>query len=354
MPTGEDAQTQTLLLDPILSFGLVSTQSKTKSFSDVAVAQKTVVNDNAWHVVAVLKNKTQPAGVTFTATLRLRFTVPSGTSGVIVDNTTTTGVTLSSGYMTFAMHDPNDTSNVINNTGQNVTIRNITTNQEATATPGDSAQVNASEGDVIEIILPYKDGWEIKAMLNVGGNITDLSIFYRVDVTIYHDGSLPGGKGVTCSFEVYDADGSTLLGTYTFEGLVNPFAQAQVRKGLSVKAGVTRVETIDLGDYVLDPSAPHHYLRVIVAGIKDRGTGQQVSLDDFNVLQVGLTLRDEQDNVVASTPIEDVTELPFHGSWSDVISPPDTQTTYKAKLQIAVNPKYAKHYEIDAIVQLGM
>jgi len=354
MPTGEDAQTQTILLDPVLSFGLVGTTSKTKSFSDVAVATKSVPADNAKHVVAIIKNKSQPSGVTFTLTLRLRFTVPANCNSVGFYNRGTSPAGPSTNTMYLGMHDPSSSAD-FSNTGETVTLKNITQNTSVNVAPNTDNSIDVSPGDTIEVCLPYKEGWDIKVAVNSScGNITDLQIFYRIDVTIYHDGSLAGGKGVECSFEVYDADGSTLLGTYTFEGLVNPFAQAQVQAGVATKVGLTRLADIDLGDYVLDPSAPVHYLRVIVAEIKDRATGQAVSLDDFNLIQVALRLEDGEGNVVASTPLEQVTQLPFNGSWSDAINPPDTQTTYKPKLHIEVNPKYAKRYEVDLIVQLGM
>ncbi|RLE61955.1 MAG: hypothetical protein DRJ38_10505 [Thermoprotei archaeon] len=351
---GEDAQSEVLLLDPALSFGLVSTASKTKSFSDVPVATKTVPKGTSYHVLAVVKNKSQPQGVTFDLLLRIRFTAPQGASTVVILNDNIQSFSINAGDIHIGLHNPSDTSNIFNNTGSNIIFRNVTTNEEITISSGEWDPISVSPGDIIEVILPYVEGWELKVLSNTDVDITDLSIFYRVDATIYHDGSLTGGKGVVCSFEVYDSDGQTLLGKYEFEGIVNPFALTEITRSITIRAGETKSLDIDLGDYVLDPSAPTHYLRAVIASIEDRVTNQAVSLDEFNALKVQVKLEDGAGNVIASSPLEDVTQLPFNGSWSDAINAPSETTTYKAKLHIEVNPKYAKRYRIGALVQLGM
>ena len=359
MPTGEDAQMETILLDPTLSFGLVGTTSKTKSYSDIAVAVKSVPNDTSPHIIAISKNKLQPTGVTFLPLLRLRFTAPAGVERVAVDNKTET-FSLFTKELRVAMHDPSDTTNDFNNTGENMFLRNVTKNIEKTIPPNsydylspDYGEVDA--GDIIEVGLPYKEGWEVVTAVESSLSAIDIEVFHRVDATIYHDGSLTGGEGVECSFEVYDEDGSTLLGKYTFEGLVNPFVEESITKGYSIKAGLTRLIEADCGDYVLDPSAPDHYLRAVLVDIKDRATGSSVDLSEFDYLAIGLQIKDpDTEEIIASVEPEEVTSLPFTGSWSGVISAPSSAKTYKAILVLMVNPKQAKRYEADCIIQLGM
>jgi len=354
--TGEDAQSEVILLDPVLSFGLVDTASKTKSYSNVAVTHKDVeVQAGEITNIAECKNVNAPSGVTFLARLRLKFTVPPDWSKIFITNKNSS----LAGYDTgpnFGLQ-PEGSSYDVENTGEFIFVYNLTQNTSLTVNAGSEDNIDVYEGDEVVIDIPLKDGWMFRCRLGPSGSshTITMKIFDRIDATIYHDGSLTGGKGVECTFEVYDSDGSTLLGTYTFEGMVNPFVETSITKNYGIKAGLTRLIEADCGDYKLDPSAPDHYLRAVLVDIKDRATGNSVSLDEFNNISIGLQLKDpDTEDIIAYVDPEEVASLPFTGSWTNAISAPSSAKTYKAILVLMVNPKQAKRYEVDCLIQLGM
>ena len=260
----------------------------------------------------------------------------------------------------FAVRDPT-TSNILSNTGSlSAYIINVTKAISKEASPGSSAALKSENGeldtgDEVIVELPVLDGWQVVAGISTACPSLDVNIFDSVVAYLRNAGGLSGGVGVSGSYDIYDEDESTLLGTYTFEGLVNPFAEGSITKGYSIKAGLTRLIEADCGDYVLDPSAPDHYLRAVLAVLKDRATGNTVDLSEFDYLAIGLQIKDpDTDEIIASVDPEEVTSLPFTGSWTDVISAPASTKTYKAILVLMVNPKQAKRYEADCIIQLGM
>lgn len=350
MSTVEEAGTGTITLDPVLAFGLVKTAAKTKTWTKddtSALLLKSLSSlPSERYVFAVLPHTiNKPTGVIVSdilVTVRFKCNVDGATIYLVnkeADKSLSENVFVGLRKKGYTDHD-------YHNTGRTMYIKNVTTGQSKTISPTTEDYIIANAGDIIEATLVLPVDWdvdgEVRFITGDTSRISDIEFMSALDISMRHDGSLTGGTGVTVTFDVYDSDGSTLLGSFEIDGLVSPFSNLNLNYRGRYKWGGERVMEVDDADYDMASDAPDAWMRFEVSDIKVGGNS--IADSDipnlFDKLILSNRIYDTTPAMQAEAKCDIVAAGSKHCQSSDVALPKGA-SGWKSKLYIDIATKKA-------------
>jgi len=326
--TTDLASSGKIVLDPALPFGLVKTTSKTVTYtkdvySSIVVKEITTPpSTNFSAIVLPYQAKEVTTGVSWGATFRVRFKAGRGTTYYLYNKAyggTLAGIVFGARKL--------GSSNNFDQTEVDLILKNITNGTSVTVTPGNSDSLFFNAGDIGEIEYPiplFSDAkGEVRFNLEYESDVSDIICFYALDVEMYHDGSLERGSPVTLVLEVYDTDGTTVLGTFEIDGVVSPYDFSRHDVYDAYKAGYMKAIEQPIGTWALKSGATGVYARLQLDDVKVGGVSKGISdiPNLFDTLEISFMHKDEYDNIVAMPVCELITggvlkqsAIPFQSS----------------------------------------
>jgi len=333
--TTDLASSGSIVLDPTLPFGLVKTTAKTVTYTkDVypALSVKTYdlkeANDDTPKVnVFAIGTPVIPNHVSFERRIKIRGSFETNSSKGLyvcnVDDDLPSGAGEESGFGFAKEGATVDFSSV----GGNILVRDIDTGEEWTVAVGGRVALNKQTANLeIEAPIPNDAKYFFKLVkynLNRYTRVTNLEVVTELTATMYHDGALERGDSVLVSFDVYDSDGATVLGTINIEGVVSPydFSRHDVRD--TYKAGAMKSIVAPVGTWALKSGATGVYARLSLDSVRVGGVEKTISdiPNLFDTLEIDFMHKDEYENIVAMPVCELITggvlkqsAIPFQSS----------------------------------------
>lgn len=307
----DNASSGNIILDPAFSLGLVKTTPRTYTYDRSTTPQIEHVNETTVLIPAgssktrlLFKNVTAPVGVTFRPYGRMFFKIYG--RYIYIYNANVTSLPTKDLVAVGVVKE--GSANIFDDSGLNMYYK-VTDDagnvikKWTTVGSGGSSSVGVGGYGWVYFDFPLLSDYWLKISAGPSGTADlyiDYIIFDRLEVTVYHDGSLARGEPVTCSFEVYDQDGVTQLALYEFNGVVSPYDFATHHYFASYRAGAKITYEVPIGIWALKSGAQGIFSRMRIDDLYVGDTKVTTNPEYyFNDLEVGFIHKDEYGNIVA-------------------------------------------------------